>query len=89
MRFCTAWGSPLAKWMGKRVYREITHDYALAAGKALAAASPDASFHFISGSGTRSDSRMMWARVKAETETALGRYWARRPGVLAPRGDPR
>jgi uncharacterized protein YbjT (DUF2867 family) len=52
-------------------YRTITHDFALAAARAVHAASPDAVFHFISGQGTRADSRFMWARVKAETEAEL------------------
>jgi uncharacterized protein YbjT (DUF2867 family) len=52
-------------------YRKITHDFALAAAHTLKAQSPNAAFHFISGKGTRSDSRFMWARVKAETERDL------------------
>lgn len=53
-------------------YRRITYDFALAAGREVLAASPDATFHFVSGSGTSLESRMNWARVKAETEQALG-----------------
>jgi hypothetical protein len=49
----------------------LTRDYAVAAARALRAHSPPAAFHFISGQGTRPDSRMMWARVKAEAETEL------------------
>jgi len=56
---------------GEPEYRTITHDFALAAAQALKAHSPGAVFHFISGQGTRLDSRMMWARVKAETERDL------------------
>jgi uncharacterized protein YbjT (DUF2867 family) len=52
-------------------YRRLTHDYTLAAARALRAASPKAVFHFISGASTRLDSRYMWARVKAETERDL------------------
>ena len=52
-------------------YRRITRDFAVAAARALASASPSASFHFISGKGTRADSRFMWARVKAEAERDL------------------
>jgi len=54
-------------------YRRITYDFALAAGRAVLAGSPDAVFHFISGSGTSARSFMNWARVKAETERDLGR----------------
>jgi hypothetical protein len=56
---------------GEAEYRFITHDYALVAALALREHSPAAAFHFISGQGTRLDSRMMWARVKAETERDL------------------
>lgn len=52
-------------------YRKITHDFALAAAHALKAQSPNAAFHFISGKGTQAGSRLMWARVKAETERDL------------------
>ncbi|MEA2603073.1 MAG: hypothetical protein QOF89_4065 [Acidobacteriota bacterium] len=56
---------------GEEEYRRITHDFALAAAGALKLQSPTAAFHFISGQGTRLDSRMMWARVKAGTERDL------------------
>lgn len=56
---------------GEEEYRRITHDFAVAAAQALKLQSPGAAFHFISGRGTRLDSRMMWARVKAETEKDL------------------
>jgi uncharacterized protein YbjT (DUF2867 family) len=56
---------------GEEEYRRITHDFTLAAARALKLHSPAAAFHFISGRGTRLDSRMMWARVKAETERDL------------------
>lgn len=55
----------------EKEYRVITHDFALAAARALKAHSPGAVFHFISGQATNLDSRMMWARVKAETERDL------------------
>ena len=35
------------------------------------AKSPGAAFHYISGQGTRADSRMFWSRVKAQTEHDL------------------
>ena len=52
-------------------YRRITKDFAVAAARVLKAASPNAHFVFISGASTRSDSRYMWARVKAEAENDL------------------
>jgi uncharacterized protein YbjT (DUF2867 family) len=71
---------------GEREYRKITHDFALAAAQMLKRQSPEALFHFISGQGTRPDSRFMWARVKAETERdllALGNALCWRPGYIA------
>lgn len=56
---------------GEAEYRRITHDFALAAARALRARSPEAAFHFISGQGTNVSSRLMWARVKGETERDL------------------
>ncbi|MFL6261592.1 MAG: NAD(P)H-binding protein [Thermoanaerobaculia bacterium] len=56
---------------GEAEYRRITHDFALAAARALRARSLGAAFHFISGRGTNVESRFMWARVKGETERDL------------------
>lgn len=52
-------------------YRRITHDFAMDAARELKRYSPQAIFHYISGQGTRLDSRMMWASVKAQTEQDL------------------
>jgi len=67
-------------------YREITHDYALAASRALRQESPEAVFHFVSGMGADPSgrSRMMWARVKGETEAALATLGLRRLVVWRP-----
>ncbi len=70
---------------GEEEYRRITHDFAMTAASALKRDSPNAVFHFISGQGTRLDSRMMWARVKAETERdllALGNTVCWRPAFI-------
>ncbi len=56
---------------GEREYRIVTHDLTLAAARALRAHSPAAAFHYISGQGTNSASRFMWARVKGQTELEL------------------
>ncbi len=56
---------------GEAAYRAVTHDLTLAAARALLAHSPSAAFHYISGQGTNSASRFMWARVKAQTEREL------------------
>ena len=51
----------------------ITHDYAVAAGTALLAANPNASFIYVSGAGTDTTetSRTLWRRVKGQTENSL------------------
>ncbi len=53
-------------------YRVITRDFAMAAARMLKERSPGAVFHYLSGQGAALDSRMMWARVKAEAERDLG-----------------
>ena len=52
-------------------YRAISYSYPLAAANMLKSKSPGAVFHYISGRGTSADSRMLWARVKAQTEHDL------------------
>jgi uncharacterized protein YbjT (DUF2867 family) len=68
---CYCLGVSVTQVPDEATYRLITHDFTLAAARALAAQSPNAAFHYISGQGTRADSRMMWARVKAATEQEL------------------
>jgi uncharacterized protein YbjT (DUF2867 family) len=82
-----------ASQVGADEYRRITHDFALAAGRAVAEASPDAVFHFVSGSGAGERSLMRWARVKAETERALqglglGGAVAWRPAMVLAAAEP-
>jgi uncharacterized protein YbjT (DUF2867 family) len=67
--FCL--GISVSQVSGEAEYRRITRDFALAAAQALRAASPGASFHYVSGGSAGLDSRMMWARVKAEAERDL------------------
>ncbi|MGB8323800.1 MAG: NAD(P)H-binding protein [Candidatus Acidiferrum sp.] len=57
--------------VSKDDYQKITHDFTLAAARTLLARSPNAAFHYISGQGTRPDSRMFWSQVKARTELEL------------------
>lgn len=64
-------GISVSKVDGEAEYRRITYDYALAAARLLKERSPAATFHFVSGGGTHAESRMMWARVKGQTELAL------------------
>jgi len=50
---------------------KISHDYAIAAARMLKAESPAAVFHYISGKGTRAESRTFWSKVKGQTENEL------------------
>jgi hypothetical protein len=72
-------------------YRRITYDIAVAAAKVLVQENPASTFIFISGAGAdgTGKSRMMWARVKGETENAIlalpfkGKY-VFRPAFIKP-----
>ena len=57
--------------VSKEDYRTISYSYPLAAANMLKRHSPGAAFHYVSGKGTKGDSRMFWARVKAQTEHDL------------------
>lgn len=76
--------------MNEADYRVITYDYTLAAARALLASSPGLTFAYVSGVGTDGTgrTRMMWARVKGETENALlelsPRAYAFRPAFVFP-----
>jgi uncharacterized protein YbjT (DUF2867 family) len=73
-------------------YRRVTKDITLAAAEVIARASPSVVFEYISGRGTDSTEhgRVMWARVKGETENALlampFRGYAIRPGFIQATG---
>jgi uncharacterized protein YbjT (DUF2867 family) len=75
--------------MSEADYRKITYDIAVAAARALALASPQMTFVFVSGAGTDANSKTMWARVKGEAENAIlampfrGKY-AFRPAFVRP-----
>lgn len=57
----------------KDQYFVITHDYAVAAARAMLDANPSITFLFLSGQGADSTekSRILFARVKGQTENAL------------------
>jgi uncharacterized protein YbjT (DUF2867 family) len=70
-------------------YRRITYGYAVGAGETLARLNPSMTFVFISGAGSDSSGRAMWARVKGETENALLKMpfksaYMFRPGFIQP-----
>ncbi len=54
-------------------YRRVTYDFALAAAQTLVRINPEMTFVFVSGAGADSTGRgrVMWARVKGQTENAL------------------
>ena len=54
-------------------YRRVTFDIALAAAQTLVSINPGMTFVFVSGAGADSTGRgrVMWARVKGQTENAL------------------
>jgi hypothetical protein len=60
-----------ATQVSKDDYRAISYSYPLAAANMLKRHSHGSAFHYISGKGTSSNSRMSWARVKAQTEHDL------------------
>src|SRR5664280_1229369 len=72
-------------------YRRVTFDLTLAVARTLARLNPDMTFIYVSGTGTDSTERgrIMWARVKGETENALLRLpfkaaYMFRPGIIRP-----
>ena len=54
-------------------YRRVTYDITLAAARTLARLNPNMTFIFVSGAGADStgQGRVMWARVKGETENEV------------------
>jgi uncharacterized protein YbjT (DUF2867 family) len=57
--------------VSREEFVKISHDYAIAAAKMLKRESPGAAFHYISGAGTRAESRTFWSKVKGQTENEL------------------
>lgn len=77
--------------MSEENYRRITYDVTLTAAETLVKLNPHMTFIYVSGAGTDSSERgrMMWARVKGQTENALLRLpfkaaYMFRPGVIVP-----
>lgn len=71
-------------------YTHLTYDFTLSLANTLLSNSPDMTFIYVSGAGTRSDENgSMWARVKGKTENdllALGfkQAFMFRPGGILP-----
>jgi len=86
---CTFDGAGVSS-SGKREpeYRRLTYDLTLGIARGVAHASPGSGFVYVSGAGTDRNGRLMWARVKGETEDAVAalplRTWMFRPGLIQP-----
>lgn len=61
--------------MAEPAYRRVTFDITMAVAQTLARLNPAMTFIYVSGAGTDSSAggRVMWARVKGQTENALMR----------------
>ncbi len=76
--------------MSEAAYRTVTYDLTLAVATPLAMANPNLAFVYVSGRGTDGTGRgrVMWARVKGETENAVLALpfhgYAMRPGFIQP-----
>ena len=77
--------------MTEAAYRRITYDYTLAAAQVLARLNPGMTFLYVSGAGTNSGGigKVMWARVKGQTENRLlalpfHAAYMLRPGFIQP-----
>lgn len=77
--------------MDEAQYRRLTYELTLAAATPLARLNPGMTFVYVSGQGTDSSEqgRVMWARIKGQTENALLRLPFRaaymfRPGGIQP-----
>lgn len=77
--------------VNKEQYHIITHDYAVAAAKAIQQANPAMTFLFLSGAGADQSekSSQLFARVKGKTENALLKLglqhlYIARPGGIRP-----
>lgn len=74
--------------LDEAAYTRISYDYPVAAAHQLAALNPAMTFIYVSGAGTKPDSRQMWARVKARTELEVIKTFPNgygfRPGFIQP-----
>jgi len=80
-----------AAGMSEEAYRRVTYDLTISVATTLAKLNPKMTFIYVSGAGTDGTERgrMMWARVKGETENALLQMPFRvvymfRPGYIQP-----
>jgi uncharacterized protein YbjT (DUF2867 family) len=69
-------------------YRRVTFDITLAAARTLARLNPGMTFVYVSGAGADSSERgrIMWARVRGETENAVLKLPFKTVAVIRPAG---
>ena len=69
-------------------YRRVTFDITLAAARTLVRLNPGMTFVYVSGAGADSSERgrIMWARVRGETENALLKLPFKTVAVIRPAG---
>jgi hypothetical protein len=77
--------------MDEQAYRRVTYDLTTSVAGTLARLNPGMTFIYVSGTGTDSTEggRIMWARVKGQTENALLQMpfkaaYMFRPGYIQP-----
>lgn len=76
--------------MNEEQYRRVTYGITLAAAETLARLNPEMTFIYVSGMGADSSEkgRVMWARVRGETENAVLRLpfkgYVFRPAAIVP-----
>jgi uncharacterized protein YbjT (DUF2867 family) len=74
--------------MSEADYRRVTYDLTIGVAGQLSKLNPGSTFAYVTGAGTNTNGRQMWARVKGETEDALQKLpldvYLFRPGIIIP-----
>ena len=70
-------------------FTKVTYDLTMHFATTLSKLNPDMTFCYISGSGTNENGKLMWQRVKGQTETDLTKLpfkqvYNFRPGIIKP-----
>jgi uncharacterized protein YbjT (DUF2867 family) len=74
--------------MNEAAYRRVTYDLTVNFAESILKVNPGLTFCYVSGAGTNADGKIMWAKVKGETEKRLlGMFkhaFMFRPGFMQP-----
>ena len=75
--------------LSEEAYTKITYDLTINFAKVFIEKNPESVFCYVSGAGTNSDGKSMWARVKGKTENVLLKMkfqnaYMFRPGYIQP-----